>query len=158
MGSPVFMATVVHQFYQVLASHAAMGFLLHIAQHRLLLINLMMWEWLEGVIEESQNAAHWLHSLHLQAEIMVNAMPQTITELHTNNYIPGLASAQPIFRHVALHSKCRYDLDGSQNRVQDIDNLLENILVQWFDFPAERNLRSQALFVQEIVDAMGCDA
>jgi hypothetical protein len=79
-------------------------------------------------------------------------------ELHMNNYIPSLAPAHSIFWHVGLHSKHHYELDSSQNRVQVIDNLLENILVQWFDFPAEWNLCFQALFVWEIVDAMGCDA
>jgi hypothetical protein len=71
MDSSMFTATIVDQFYQLVASHTAMRFLLHIAQDHLLLINLMMWEWLEGVIKESsQNVAHWLHSLCLQAEII----------------------------------------------------------------------------------------
>jgi hypothetical protein len=39
-----------------------------------------------------------------------------------------------------------------------VDILLQKILVQWFDFPSEPNFCLRALFVREIVDAIGCDA
>jgi hypothetical protein len=36
--------------------------------------------------------------------------------------------------------------------------LMEAILIQWFEFPHEPNFHSQAFFVREIVDTIGCDA
>jgi hypothetical protein len=45
---PSLLRDVVTQFYQLSAGNAAIGFMQHVIRHRLLLLNVMMWEWLDG--------------------------------------------------------------------------------------------------------------
>ena len=43
----------LHQFNRLIGSHTAIGFVLQIVHHHLLLLNLILWEWLEGEIKNS---------------------------------------------------------------------------------------------------------
>ena len=131
--------------------------MLQIVHHHFLLLNLVLWEWLEGKIKDSyQNYIHWLCPLWCRVEGLLNSQPRISTELHIDNFIPSLSPAVPIYCHIG-HVNHQYDLESSQARLWDVETLLQKILVQWFDFPSEPNIYSQALFVRQIVDTIGCD-
>jgi hypothetical protein len=73
---PALKTNLLSQFNQLLVCQASMGFLLYAVWHRLLLLNLIMWEWLEGVIKDAfQNPSHWLHRLWVCVQSLFDAQP-----------------------------------------------------------------------------------
>ena len=156
--APSIVARLLHQFNRLTGCHTAIDFMLQVVRHRILLLNLVLWEWLEHEIKDSyQNYSHWLRPLRFCVQGLLNSQPRTSTELRVDDFITGLSPAVPIYRHTA-HVNRHYDLESSPTRLQDEETLLEKILIQWFDFPSEPNFRSRALLVREIVDSIGCDA
>jgi hypothetical protein len=137
---------------------AFVGFYRNVLQHNLLLLNLLLWEWMDDIINVwSMKVGHWSNRLRIRVQELVEN-PGQVTALYARDFVPQLSSSD-IAYHDSFYTDRRrhFDISTSSEQMKAVNEFLERVIIRWFNFPSDTNSRCQAYFVREIVDGVGFD-
>jgi hypothetical protein len=149
---------ILVELRKVQQSHRVHGFMQLMVQHRMLTLNLMLWEWVDNIIfVHSTKQDHWSNPLCIRIQnLLLNPPKDNHTEIHAQEYIPTCHSPRPVFCYDPPKDchKC-YNIEGTQEKLQQVNTVLDAIILQWFNLPVDPNSRAQAYFTREIIDSLG---
>jgi hypothetical protein len=149
---------ILTELRKVQQCHRVHGFMRLMAQHRMLTLNLMLWEWVDNIIFiHSTEQDHWSNPLRIKIQnLLLNPPKDNHTEIHVQEYIPTCRPSRPVFRYNPPRDRRkRYNIEGTWEKLQQVNVVLDAIILQWFDLPVDPNSRAQAYFTREMIDSVG---